>query len=365
VKLEKKYVIIGLVIAIVLALVFFSFSFIKNELGLGSKAGVTYNKLSISEEEIDADLKAIAENEPLNELLADAQDPLVEDGKVTPTYRASWANIKMRTLAIKEVRQKENLEITKKDKEDATKDAKELFTGSDQTATEEIWDAFPKSFQERLVASFAEQYALLRSAPKVSDKEIEEYFNANQETIAPACESGKQISHILVEEEAGAKAIETELKNGGDFAKIAGEKSTDPGSKDNGGKLGCFAPGNFVPEFEAAALALTPGNISAIVKTDFGYHILKADTFTAPTLEESRDQITAQIEQEKQSEVFDQVQKSLEKAKVKVSSKYGRVTREDKLPVIVPLEKDVPTTTVPAESDPTNSLPETEPVPST
>ena len=360
---SKKYIAVGIVVAIVIALVFVSFSTIKNELGLSSKAGINYNKLSISEDEIDADLKAIADNKPLNDLLAEAQDPLVKDGKVTPTYRASWANIKMRTLAIKEVRLDKDLKVTKKDRKDATKDAKELFTGADQNATEEIWDAFPDSFQNRLVDSFAEQYALLRSAPKVTDKEVEKYFNENKDTIAPPCESGKSISHILVADEATAKTIESDLKAGGDFAKIAGEKSTDPGSKDSGGKLGCYSAGNFVPEFEAAALALAPGSISQIVKTDFGYHILKAETFTMPTLKESSDQIRAQIESEKQSKVFDAVQKGLEKAKVKVSSKYGRVTIEEKLPVIVPSKKDVPETTVPDAGSPTNSLPESEPVP--
>ena len=240
---SKKYISIGLVIAIALSSILVFFSTIKDELGLGSKPGVTYNKLSISEDEIDADLKAIANNKPLNELLATSEAPLVKDGKVTPVYRASWANIKMRTLAIKEVRLKEKLEVTAKDKKDAVKEAQ----------NEKIWDAFPESFQNRLVKSFAEQYALIRTAPKVSEKEIKAFFDENQATIAAPCESGKSIAHILVTDEAEAKEIEAQIKGGADFADLAKSKSTDPGSKENGGNLGCFAPGSFVPEFEAAA----------------------------------------------------------------------------------------------------------------
>lgn len=359
---SKKYVIISVAVVVVLGLIVLSWSTIKKELGIGSRAGINFNSLSVSEDEIDADLKAIAENKPLNELLKESADPLVKDGKVTPVYRASWANIKMRTLAIKEIRQKENMKVTKKDKDDALKDAQELFTGSDQESTDEIWEAFPKSFRDRLVNSFAEQYALLRAADKPTEKEIKEYFEKNQETIAAPCESGKTISHILVATEEEAKKVQSSLNAGEEFEKLAEAKSTDPGSKDKGGDLGCFIPGNFVAEFEAAATTLTPGNMSGIVKTDFGYHILRAEEFTAPTLEDARDQIITQLETEKQSEVFDQVQKGLEKAKVKVLRKYGRVVVEEKIPAIVPLKEDVPestTTTTPGSIDTSSTVPST------
>ncbi len=351
---SKKYIIIGLVVVIVVALVVLLLPTVKKELGLSSKAGVSYNKLSISEEELDADLKALKDNKPLNKLFDDAQDPLVKDGQVAPTYRASWVNLKMRTLAIKEIRLKNKLEITDKDKKEATKDAKELFSGNDASAAKDIWKAFPKSFQNRLIASFAEQHALMRTAPKVTDKQIKTFFNDNQDKIAPACESGKSISHILVENEADAKKIKARLANGEDFADLASELSTDPGSKDKGGDLGCFTQGSYVPEFEAAAIALSVGKTSEIVKTDFGYHILKAQAYSSPTLEESREQIVSQLEQENQSKVFEKVKESLKDAKVKVLKKYGRVKVEDGIPSIVPLEADVPETTVPqSDSVPT------------
>lgn len=374
-KSNKKVLIISALV-LILALVVSScgaITTVKNELGLNDKAGVTYNKLTISENDIDADLKAIADNKPLKELLADTDsvEPLVIDGKVTPTYRASWANIKMRTLSFREVRLKHKQKITKKDIETALQDAKDLFGGADENdgnltftdkiTKDEIWDAFPTSFQDRLVESFAERYALLRAAPKVTDAEIKEFFDKNQETLAAPCESGKTISHILVEEEAKAKEIEKKIAEGEDFAKLAKDNSTDPGSKDSGGSLGCFTPGNFVEEFENAAIALEPGSVSGIIKTDFGYHILKATTYVPSTLEESKESIKAQLEPEKQQKLFDEIQKSLEKAKVKVSSKYGQVTYEtdkntgekSKIPSIVPLKKDTPTTTsTPAPSAP-------------
>ena len=112
-------------------------------------------------------------------------------------------------------------------------------------------------------------------------------------------------------------------------------------------------------------VVLFPSSKLLLVKTDFGYHILKAKAFSAPTLEEARGEIVSQLESKNQSEVFDGVQNSLKKAKVKVSPRYGRVTVEEGLPVIVPLEKDVPATTAPQGLDPTNLPQDSEVVPGT
>ncbi len=330
-----------------MVLVFSSCGTIRNELGLSDKAGLTYNKLSISEADLDSDMKALAKNEPLVDMLDSEDEPLVKDDKLSDTYRASWANIRMRSLAIKEVRIKNKMKITSADKKSAKEDAKNLFAGQEQTQTDEIWDAFPKSFQNSLIESFAEQYALLRAAPEVTDAEIKKYFEENQDTIAPACDSGKTISHILVssEDEAKAKKLKKQIDDGEDFAKLAEKNSIDPGSKDSGGSLGCYTPGNFVAEFERAAAALQIGAVSEIVETEYGFHILKATKYVPPTLKESKDSIREALEPEKQTKLFDQVQTSLKKAKVTVLKKYGKVTvDEDELPKIVPLSTDTTTT---------------------
>lgn len=110
-------------------------------------------------------------------------------------------------------------------------------------------------------------------------------------------------AHILVETEEEAKAVIDQLNAGGDFAAIAKEKSMDPGSKETGGDLGYFTKGQMVPEFEAEAFALAPGEMSkAPVKTQFGFHVLKVEdkrSQPVPSFEDVREQIAPAVQRER------------------------------------------------------------------
>ena len=101
--------------------------------------------------------------------------------------------------------------------------------------------------------------------------------------------------HILVESEAEAKAVITQLAGGADFSTVAKEKSTDPSAQQNGGDLGYFSSGEMVPEFEQAAFALEKGQSSKEpVKSQFGWHVIKVvdrREKTPPTLDQARGQI--------------------------------------------------------------------------
>ncbi len=81
-------------------------------------------------------------------------------------------------------------------------------------------------------------------------------------------------SHILVKDRNLAVSIKTRLRQGGDFRGLAREFSTCP-SKSKGGDLGWFGPGKMVPEFERACTKMGVGSVSDIVRTQFGFHIIK------------------------------------------------------------------------------------------
>lgn len=108
--------------------------------------------------------------------------------------------------------------------------------------------------------------------PEITDEQAKAYYDDN-----PNLYSTTQIraSHILVKDEAAAKEILDQVKaDPSKFADIAKEKSTDKTSGAKGGDLGMFAQGRMVPEFERAAFALKPNEISDIVKTQYGFHVI-------------------------------------------------------------------------------------------
>lgn len=105
--------------------------------------------------------------------------------------------------------------------------------------------------------------------------------------------------HILVKEEADAKAIVDNLKKGAKFEELA-KQSIDPGSKDNGGDLGWASAGNFVKPFSDALVALSKGKFTETpVKTEFGYHVIQLDDsrpLNVPPFEEIKPRLAQQAQ---------------------------------------------------------------------
>lgn len=132
---------------------------------------------------------------------------------------------------------------------------------------------------------------------QITDERLQELYDRQFGDIDP--EEEFNASHILVETEEEAKAVKEAIDGGADFAATAREKSTGP-SGPNGGELGWFGPGVMVPGFEAAAIALSVGEVSAPVETQFGWHVIKLnETRQAdiPTLDAVRDDLTQELSQ--------------------------------------------------------------------
>ena len=126
--------------------------------------------------------------------------------------------------------------------------------------------------------------------------------------------------HILVEGEDEAKAIIEQLKGGADFAKLAKEKSKDPGAAE-GGDLGYFTKDQMVPEFADVAFKMYPGQLSNPVKTQFGWHVIKVEDKRIkqpPEFEKVKDQIEAYLARKAQSDFI---------AKLRQSAKVERLDK--------------------------------------
>lgn len=134
-------------------------------------------------------------------------------------------------------------------------------------------------------------------------------------TKIPAEEEVKA-AHILIRATAGddkaskaaedkIKAVIARLNKGEDFAKVAGEVTEDPSGKANGGDLGYFTKDQMVPEFANVAFALDKGKISAPVKTQFGWHVIKVEdkrTKPKPSFEDVRPQVEQFVARKAQAE---------------------------------------------------------------
>jgi len=118
----------------------------------------------------------------------------------------------------------------------------------------------------------------------VSRSEVEKFYNTYKDSL-PEMPKRVNISHIVIKEKpntladslaiAKLQSIRDQIQNGADFSAMAQKYSQDPGSRMNGGDLGFVARGTLVPAFEEKAFSLSPGQISDVVKTEFGYHLIK------------------------------------------------------------------------------------------
>ncbi len=136
----------------------------------------------------------------------------------------------------------------------------------------------------------------------ISDKQIKDYFDKNHAQFdKPAMARAR---HILVPDLKTAQKVEADLKSGKDFAAEAKQYSIDPGSREKGGELGWFRKGQMVPAFEKYAFNGPIGQISAPVKSPFGYHIIQVEERKPgqkATLASAHDQIVQQLRQQQEA----------------------------------------------------------------
>jgi peptidyl-prolyl cis-trans isomerase D len=167
----------------------------------------------------------------------------------------------------------------------------------------------------------------LKAKIVVPPGDVEKYYRENQQQYSTP--EQVRASHILLKTEgkdeaavkARAEALLKQAKSGGDFAELATKNSEDEGSAKQGGDLDYFSRGRMVKEFEDVAFSLPPGSISDLVKSQFGYHIIKVVDKKAATTK-SLDEVRAQI--------LDQL--SYERAQAQASALGDTLAKEIKSP---------------------------------
>lgn len=157
----------------------------------------------------------------------------------------------------------------------------------------------------------------LKNGLEIDDATVEQYYQEHLDQYSTKAQ--RRLSHILlpVADRAAAEDILTRVNNGEDFAELAKSVSKDPGSAEQGGDLGWVEKGVMVPEFEEAAFALeNVGDVSAIVETSFGLHIIKLTDekpAQAKPFDSVKEQVIAELRDQKAAERFYELQTELER----------------------------------------------------
>jgi peptidyl-prolyl cis-trans isomerase C len=165
------------------------------------------------------------------------------------------------------------------------------------------------------------------SKAAASEAEMKKLYDDSVKKMTP--EQEVHARHILVESEEKAKEVIAKLKAGGDFTALAKEFSKDAGASE-GGDLGFFAKDQMVPEFAEAAFKLGKGELSAPVKTQFGWHVIKVEDKRerpVPAYEQIKDQIEAYIVRRAQTDLV---------MKLRGAAKIERLIQKDEKPAQAP-----------------------------
>lgn len=185
----------------------------------------------------------------------------------------------------------------------------------------ELLGGFPDDYVDYLVDRESDFLLLqgdLVGQPCVADDAVATYYEEHRDELEQACSA-----HILVETREDADEVYALLQGGADFAALAAERSTDPGSAAQGGDIGCVTRGRLVPQYEEALFSQPVGEIGEPVESDFGFHIIRVDSRGIPDLEDARDEIGQRLAQEVQQAFGEWFRNAVAAADVSVDPRYG------------------------------------------
>ncbi len=160
---------------------------------------------------------------------------------------------------------------------------------------------------------------LLSAEGAITDEDLQNQYDTQIYDLTDAC-----VSHILVATEEDATTVEERLAGGEAFADVATEVSTDPGSAENGGELGCGPLSQWVPEFAQGALDAEIDQPTAPIQSQFGYHVILVTERTTTSFEEVEEDLRTQLEAFRRNSVMeDWLLETLGEADVSIVEEYG------------------------------------------
>lgn len=287
-------------------------------------AAAIVNGKAISKSEFDANF-SINKQMYVNQLGSDIMSREMESGR---TFEDELKQIVLDNLVFEEliIQDAEKQKIVVKDEE--VNEAIDEFTTS--AGGDEQLKEFLK--QNNMTLDFMEQRM---RKEMIIDKYRNNFFESiiSDEDVKNQYEENKDLyttiraSHILVETEEEAKDILKQINEGKNFDELT-NLSTEPGAAERKGDLGYFARGEMVAEFSEAAFELKPGEISDVVKTDFGYHIIKL-TDRKDTFEQVKDDVLISMQSNESAKFDEKLQQLKDEADIETLIEITPVNNEE------------------------------------
>ena len=286
---------------------------------------------SISQGDLETELRAIAANGPYLKLVESKQQVT---GTGAGTFDAAFTAL---ALTRQIYYQLISSELTKRKLTVGAADLSAArVTVVSQIQGEDVFKGFTKTYQDELIRRQAQLDLLtlnLNGTTGSVDDAAKAFYNAHPDQFATAC-----VSHILVDTQAAADTIKARLDGGEDFATVAKASSTDTQSAAMGGSLGCGITQDtgFVAEFLTAVFSQPVGVVGSPVMTQFGFHIIKVTSRDVPPYDQVKDQARQKLAASGQDKLLAWLQDSISKVKIVVNPKYGTFDKSGDSPGVVP-----------------------------
>lgn len=290
----------------------------------------TVNATVIAAADLEDELRVLADSEPLREALDANGGPRIwtTDGAVSSDIASQWLASMVQDAVIAQDLEERGVEPSEEQRAAAAELAAAQLGGP------AVFDTFPEWFRERLVDRTARAETLLAEVTggPPTEARLRAYY---EERRAELCPSGVRLLHLLVPTEAAASAARAEIVGGTPFATVAARVSTDEPSAVRGGDLGCRGVEQYVTEFQSVADSLVPGQLSAPVQTQFGWHLI---TVTEDSFEGARADVEAAYDEAARERFGEYLRDELLSSDVVVDPRFGRVFESDDIFEVLPPE---------------------------
>jgi parvulin-like peptidyl-prolyl isomerase len=322
------------------------------------KNGGDENVVHIRRDDFEDDVRNLSQTKEVRQQLAQVGVPAKAppDGTADANLSAFWLTTLIQSAAVKEEFEARGLKLTDQEVQEAAAGITDLGK-LDKSTKDKIVEN--QAMSQKLVNTIG---ASVPEPAAPTEEQLRAVYEQNAESFNN-CASGKEVSHILVPDEATANQIKQEIENGANFADEARTKSTD-GSASAGGSLGCLGAQPFVTEFQQAADNAPLNQVVGPVKTQFGYHLILVTPWN-PSFDKLKDQIAQQVASQAQQQVQQQRQqlystalvKRLKSMGVKVDPRYGTWDAKSGQYEVVPPKQPAPRTHREQSTTTTSTLP--------